>query len=122
MRDFPIGSIEAGGDSAPNGDIHSPPAAWLAMANEYEKASSEYKSPNHPAIPVIFGIDAVHGHSHLGGATLFPHNVGLGAMHYPQLMKRIGQITAQEVSATGIEWTFAPTLAVVRDVRSGTQL
>ena len=119
LRKFPIGSIEAGGDSAPHGDIHSSPAAWLAMTNEYAKASSEYHSPNHRTIPVIFGIDAVHGHSHLGGATLFPHNVGLGAMHDPALMTRIGQITAQEVSATGIEWTFAPTLAVVRDVRWG---
>ena len=120
LREFNIGSIEAGGDSAPNNsDVHSPPADWLAMADEYARAASEYKSADHRAIPIIFGVDAVHGHSHLGGATLFPHNVALGAMHDAELMTRIGRITAQEVSATGIEWTFAPTLAVVRDTRWG---
>jgi len=119
LRSFNIGSIEGGGDAAPNhGDVHSPPSAWLAMTDEYARAASEYKS-THRAIPIIFGIDAVHGHSHLGGATLFPHNVGLGAMHDAELMTRIGRVTAQEVAATGIEWTFAPTLAVVRDTRWG---
>jgi beta-glucosidase len=120
LREFNIGSIEAGGDSAPNnGDVHSPPAAWLALTDEYARAASEYKGADHRAIPIIFGVDAVHGHSHLGGATLFPHNVALGATHDAELLTRIGRITAQEVSATGIEWTFAPTLAVVRDTRWG---
>lgn len=119
LRTFAIGSVEAGGDSAPNNDIHAPPSAWLAMMQEYAVAASQYQSTNHRPIPIIFGIDAVHGHSHLGGATLFPHNVGLGAMHDAELMTRIGRVTAQEVAATGIEWTFAPTLAVVRDVRWG---
>lgn len=119
LRSFAIGSVEAGGDSAPNSDIHAPPSAWLAMMQEYAVAASQYQSSSHRPIPIIFGIDAVHGHSHLGGATLFPHNVALGAMHDPELMTRIGRVTAQEVAATGIEWTFAPTLAVVRDVRWG---
>ncbi len=63
------------------------------------------------AIPILFGIDAVHGHAKLVGATIFPHNVGLGAAHDPDLIYRIGQATAAEVSATGIDWTFAPTVA-----------
>jgi beta-glucosidase len=70
-------------------------------------------------IPILFGVDAVHGHSNLPGATIFPHNIGLGAMHDPALVQRIGAATADEIAATGIEWTFAPTLAVPQDLRWG---
>jgi beta-glucosidase len=70
-------------------------------------------------IPMLWGTDAVHGHSNVVGATLFPHNIGLGAMRNPDLIRRIGEITALEVAVTGIDWTFAPTLAVVRDDRWG---
>ncbi len=77
------------------------------------------RSVEHPPIPILFGIDAVHGHAKIVGATIFPHNVGLGAAHDPGLIQRIGQATAEEVAATGIDWTFAPTVAVARDVRWG---
>ena len=70
-------------------------------------------------VPVIWGTDAVHGHNNVAGATLFPHNIGLGATRDPELIQRIGEATALEVAATGIDWTFAPTLAVVRDDRWG---
>ena len=71
------------------------------------------------AIPIIWGTDAVHGHNNVIGATLFPHNIGLGAAHDPDLMERIGAATAREVAATGLDWTFAPLVAVVRDDRWG---
>jgi beta-glucosidase len=120
LRTVALGSILAGGDSAPNkNDINAPASAWLALADDYVRASLEYKSASHPAIPIIFGVDAVHGHGHLGGATIFPHNVGLGAARDAELIERIGRISAKEIAATGIEWTFAPTLAVVRDARWG---
>ena len=70
-------------------------------------------------IPILFGVDAVHGHSNLPGATLFPHNIGLGAAGDPLLVRRIGEATAAEIAASGIEWTFAPTLAVPQDLRWG---
>jgi beta-glucosidase len=68
---------------------------------------------------VIWGTDAVHGHNNVYGATLFPHNIGLGAAHDPLLVQRIGRATAAEVRATGISWAFAPTLAVVQNPRWG---
>ncbi len=71
------------------------------------------------AIPIIWGSDAVHGHNNIVGATLFPHNVGLGAMHHPLLVKRIGEITAAEMKVTGADWDFPPTVAVARDRRWG---
>ena len=70
-------------------------------------------------VPVIWGTDAVHGHNNVYGATLFPHNIGLGAAHDPALMTRIGRATAEQVRATGITWAFAPTLAVVQNPRWG---
>jgi beta-glucosidase len=70
-------------------------------------------------VPILFGIDAVHGNARITGATVFPHNVGLGAMHDPQLVQEIGRATADEVAALGADWTFAPDVAVVRDVRWG---
>jgi beta-glucosidase len=71
------------------------------------------------AIPVIWGIDAVHGQSNIIGATLFPHNIGLGATRNPDLVREIGRITAAETRVTGMEWTFAPTVAVPQDDRWG---
>ena len=70
-------------------------------------------------IPLIYGVDAVHGHNNVVGATLFPHNIGLGATRDPALVERVGQVTANEVRATGIPWTFAPCLCVTRDERWG---
>ena len=70
-------------------------------------------------MPLIYGIDAVHGHNNIVGATIFPHNIGLGAARDPDLIRRIGQATALEVAVTGADWTFGPTLAVPRDDRWG---
>ena len=116
---YPLGSILAGGNAAPGKNNHSSADAWLNLTDEFFRASTARPSPDHPPIPVLFGIDAVHGHAKIRGATIFPHNVGLGAAHDPALIEKIGQATAEEVAATGIDWTFAPTVAVVRDVRWG---
>ena len=119
VRRYHLGSVLAGGNAAPNGDVRSPPAAWLRLTDAYFRASLDASGLAHAPIPIIFGIDAVHGHARMPGATVFPHNVGLGAAHDPQLIERIGKATAEEVAATGIDWTFAPTVAVVRDPRWG---
>ena len=119
LRTYKLGSILAGGNAAPANDVRSTPQAWLNMTDEYHRAALAAPGQGHAAIPILFGIDAVHGHAKVLGATIFPHNVGLGAAHDPELIYRIGQATAQEVSSTGIDWTFAPTVAVVRDARWG---
>ena len=119
LRTYKLGSILAGGNAAPGGNIRATPQAWLDLTDEYYRASLAAGSAFHAPIPILFGIDAVHGHAKVVGATIFPHNVALGAAHDPGLVGRIGQATAEEVAATGIDWTFAPTVAVVRDVRWG---
>ena len=119
LAQYPLGSILAGGNAAPDRNVHSGADAWLDLTEAFFQASKHRASPNHPPIPVLFGIDAVHGHAKIRGATIFPHNVGLGAAHDPGLIEKIGRATAEEVAATGIDWTFAPTVAVVRDVRWG---
>ncbi len=116
---YKLGSILAGGFAAPGGDVHATPQAWLDMVRAYKKAAAQGGTLAHAAIPLLFGIDAVHGDAKIRGATIFPHNVGLGAAHDPDLLRRIGEATAQEVAATGMDWAFAPTLAVARDVRWG---
>ncbi|GIL41682.1 glycoside hydrolase family 3 protein [Roseiterribacter gracilis] len=118
LRDYPIGSILAGGNSGPDGDDRAPASAWLALADDFYRVSVE-KRAGHTPIPVLFGIDAVHGNNNLPGAVIFPHNVGLGAAHDPALLRRIAEVTADEVAIGGADWAFAPTLAVVRDVRWG---
>ena len=114
---YHLGSILSGGGSHPARRKEASPAEWLALANAFYDASM------HPGqgtpIPVFWGIDAVHGHNNVRGATIFPHNIGLGATRDPELIRQIGAATALEVAATGIEWTFAPTLAVVQDDRWG---
>jgi beta-glucosidase len=119
LAQYPLGSILAGGGAAPGGDVHATGAQWLDLTDAFFRASTKATSAAHPPIPVLFGIDAVHGHAKIRGATIFPHNVGLGAAHDPSLIEKIGRATAEEVAATGIDWTFAPTVAVVRDVRWG---
>ncbi len=118
VREFHLGSVLNGGGSFPNRDKASSVAAWVAMADAFYDASMD-TADGGIAIPVIWGTDAVHGHNNVRGATLFPHNIGLGATRDPALIQRIGEVTALEVAATGIDWTFAPTLAVVRDDRWG---
>lgn len=118
LRQYRLGSILAGGGSDPDGKYNAPPKAWLDLADAYWEASMD-TSGGGKAIPVIWGIDAVHGQSNIVGATLFPHNIGLGATHDPDLIREIGRITAIETRATGMEWTFAPTVAVPQDDRWG---
>jgi beta-glucosidase len=118
VKEFRIGSILNGGGAFPGANKHAAVADWVALADSFYDASMDTSS-GAPAIPVIWGTDAVHGHNNVFGATLFPHNVGLGAANDPDLMERIGRATAAEVAATGIDWTFAPTVAVVRDDRWG---
>ena len=110
-----IGGLLNGGGSWPTNEPGSRPVDWLAMANLYYKQSAKSKT----RIPIIWGTDAVHGHNNLAGATIFPHNIALGAANDPALMRDIGTATAREVAVTGIDWVFAPTLAVVQDVRWG---
>jgi beta-glucosidase len=90
----------------------------VALADSYWEASMD-DSDGFAAIPITWGTDAVHGHNNVIGATIFPHNIGLGAMDDPNLIEEIGTITAREVSVTGIDWVFGPTVAVVRDDRWG---
>jgi beta-glucosidase len=118
VKRYHLGSVLNGGNSAPNNDEFAPAAEWLKLADRFYAASVD-KSDGGVGIPVIWGTDAVHGHSNIVGATLFPHNVGLGAMHDPALMRKIAQATAAEIRATGIEWTFAPTITVPQDLRWG---
>src|SRR5882762_9520017 len=122
LRQYKLGSILAGGNAAPDNELRTTPQAWLDLTDAFFRASVGSAAAGagaHQPIPILFGIDAVHGHAKVLGATIFPHNVGLGAAHDSGLIKRIGQATAAEVAATGIDWTFAPTVAVVRDVRWG---
>jgi beta-glucosidase len=119
LRRYKLGAILAGGYAAPGKDAHAAPKAWLDLADAFYKVANETGASPHRPIPLLFGIDAVHGDAKIRGATIFPHNVGLGAAHDPALLEQIGKATAEEVAATGLDWAFAPTLAVVRDRRWG---
>ncbi len=118
VKTYHLGSVLNGGNSGPGNDDLAPKEAWLALADEFYDASMD-TSDGGVAIPIIWGIDAVHGHSNIIGATLFPHNIGLGAAHDPDLIERIGAATAVEIRTTGQEWTFAPTVTVPQDFRWG---
>lgn len=117
-RKYRFGSVLNGGGGFPGGNKHATLADWVALADSYYDASMD-TAGNAPAIPILWGTDAVHGLNNVIGATLFPHNIGLGATRNADLIERIGAITAREVAASGIDWTFAPTVAVVRDDRWG---
>ncbi|GJN23310.1 hypothetical protein PR202_gb10947 [Eleusine coracana subsp. coracana] len=113
LKDNFIGSLLSGGGSVPRKQASA--AEWQDMINEFQKACLSTRL----GIPMIYGIDAVHGHNNVYGATIFPHNVALGATRDPNLVKRIGAATALEVRATGIQYAFAPCIAVCRDPRWG---
>ncbi|KAL5830703.1 hypothetical protein ACOSQ3_016121 [Xanthoceras sorbifolium] len=113
MRDYSIGSILSGGGSVPR--PQATPQDWITMVNDFQNGSLSSRL----GIPMIYGIDAVHGHNNVYKATIFPHNIGLGATRDPDLVKRIGSATALEVRATGIDYVFAPCIAVCRDPRWG---
>ena len=118
VRRFNLGSVLNGGNSGPGGNDLAPAADWLRLADEFHAASTD-TSDGGVGIPAIWGTDAVHGHSNIIGATIFPHNIGLGAMRDAALIERIGAATATEIRVTGQEWTFAPTVAVPQDFRWG---
>ncbi|MES2016039.1 MAG: glycoside hydrolase family 3 N-terminal domain-containing protein [Pseudomonadota bacterium] len=117
VKQYYLGSVLNGGGSWPNNNKHASAADWVALADAYYDASMSTDMTT--KVPVIWGIDAIHGNSNVLGATLFPHNIGLGAAHDAKLVGRIGAAVGQAVRATGINWVFAPTLAVVRDDRWG---
>jgi beta-glucosidase len=118
VRDYHLGAILNGGGSWPNRNKNSSVADWVSLADDYYLASVD-TTGGRTAVPVLWGTDAVHGHNNVIGATIFPHNIGLGAANNPGLMRQIGEATALEVAVTGIDWVFAPTLAVVRNDRWG---
>ncbi len=118
LRTYPLGSVIAGGNSGPGGDDRASAEAWLATIRAFHAVALEAR-PGHVAIPLMFGLDAVHGNNNVPGATIFPHNIGLGAARDPGLLREIGRATAEETAVIGVDWAFAPTLAVPRDVRWG---
>jgi beta-glucosidase len=118
VREYRLGSILAGGNSKPPGQPYPTASHWQALSDAFYRASMD-TSGGGQAIPVLFGIDAVHGHNNLVGSTLFPQNSALGATRDPQLIHDIGEATARELRASGINWTFAPTLTVPQDPRWG---
>ena len=118
MRKYGFGSYLNGGGAFPNNDKHATPNDWVQLAEDMYQASVD-DSLDGSVIPTMWGTDAVHGHNNVIGATLFPHNIGLGAANNPELIEKIAAITATEVMVTGIDWVFAPTVAVVRDDRWG---
>lgn len=112
---YALGAVLSGGGSAPGANR---PADWVAMHDAYWMASMTPAAGRSP-VPVLYAIDAIHGNANVLGATVFPHNIGLGAAHDPDLIERVARISAREVLATGLDWTFAPTLAVVGNVHWG---
>jgi beta-glucosidase len=118
VRRYHLGALLNGGNSGPGGNDKALAPAWLKLADAYWAASTD-RSQGGVGIPIIWGTDAVHGHSNLIGATLFPHNIGLGATRDPDLVERIGAATATEIRVTGLDWTFAPTVTVPQDYRWG---
>ncbi|TQK11697.1 glycoside hydrolase family 3 N-terminal domain-containing protein [Herbaspirillum sp. SJZ107] len=117
VRQYYLGSVLNGGGSKPGNNKFAGPADWVKLADSFYDASMATDMA--VKVPVIWGTDAVHGHNNVYGATIFPHNIGLGAAHDPALVGEIGAATGRAVRATGIAWVFGPTVAVVRDDRWG---
>ncbi|PKW10269.1 beta-glucosidase [Streptomyces sp. 1222.5] len=109
---YGLGSLLSGGGSTPTPNT---PAAWAKMIDGFQLRAQATRFQ----IPLVYGVDAVHGHNNLAGATIMPHNIGIGASRDPQLAEDTGSVTAAEVRATGIPWDFAPCLCVTRDERWG---
>lgn len=112
-----IGSVLNGGSTWPDGNRYASVKEWLALADSFYDASMA--TDMEIKVPVVWGTDAVHGHGNAFGATIFPHNIGLGAAHDAALVESIAKAVGRQVRATGIHWAFAPTLAVVENVRWG---
>jgi len=111
VKDYHVGSVLSGGGSVPG---NNQPADWIEMNDAYWEASMQ-SDDGHLPIPLIYGVDAIHGNTNVIGAVVFPHNIGLGATRDPDLLERVAEVTAKEIAATGVDWTFAPTLAVARN-------
>jgi beta-glucosidase len=118
IKEYHVGSVLNGGGAFPGNNKYAKISDWVETADAFYNASMD-ASNGGIAIPIMWGTDAVHGHTNIIGATVFPHNIGLGATRNPDLIRKIGEVTAREVAVTGIDWNFSPTLAVVRDDRWG---
>jgi beta-glucosidase len=112
VKQFFIGSVLSGGGGYP---AENNAAGWAKMVGDFQEAALQTRL----GIPILYGVDAVHGHNNLHSAVIFPHNIGLGAARDPDLVYRIGRATAEEMAATGVYWNFAPTVAVPQDLRWG---
>jgi beta-glucosidase len=112
VTNYYIGGVLSGGGGAPP---RNSPEGWSEMVARFQDAALETPL----AIPMIYGVDAVHGHGNLRGATIFPHQIGLGATRNSELLEQIGQVTAKEMIATGIYWNYAPVVGVAQDIRWG---
>jgi beta-glucosidase len=109
---YGLGSILSGGGSTPTTNT---PVAWADMIDRFQAAALKTRL----GIPLLYGIDSVHGDGNLYGATVFPHNIGLGATRNPDLVRQVAHITAEETRATGPQWTFSPCICAARDDRWG---
>lgn len=115
VAQYHLGSVLSGGGSVPGANRV---ADWVAMNDAYWAASMS-DAPGRVPVPLLYAIDAIHGNANVLGATVLPHNIGLGAARDPELVERLARVCAEEVLATGLDWTFAPTLAVVRNIKWG---
>lgn len=115
VRHYHLGSVLSGSGSYPGNNLLED---WVSMNDAYWDAAV-YQDDHHLAIPILYGVDAIHGNSNVRGATLFPHNIGLGAANDIDLVRRVAEVTAREVLAAGLDWTFAPALAVARNINWG---
>lgn len=112
VQKYFLGSVLSGGGSDP---ADNRPETWLKFVNEFQAQALQTRLK----IPLLYGIDAVHGHNNIDGAVIFPHDIGLGAAHNPELAARAARVTAEEVAGTGIHWAFGPCVAVAQDIRWG---
>lgn len=112
IQKYILGSVLSGGESDP---AENTPQGWLKLARECQSWAGKTRLK----IPLLYGVDAVHGHNNVPGAVIFPHNIGLGATRNPKLVEQAARITAREIAGTGINWNFAPCIAVAQDARWG---
>jgi beta-glucosidase len=112
IKDYYLGSILSGGGSSPSPNV---PFSWADMYDSFQSVALETRMQ----IPIIYGIDAVHGHNNVYTAVIFPHNIGMGCTRNPALIEQANRAIAEEVVGTGIDWTFAPCIAVPRNERWG---
>ncbi len=112
VHDFLLGSVLSGADSLPK---PNEPATWVEMYDRYQSQALATRL----GIPMLYGVDAVHGHGAVKGATIFPHNIGMGCTRDPAIVEAAARVTAREIAGTGLDWNFAPCIAVARDERWG---